>query len=179
MEKVIVVLVLILMPVLIPILLGFLLSNTITMQGDMEQLKAENQNLSQELSQMRSEYQAMVQERDAVLAEYESLKYQFVSIQAAYLAENQARLKAEADVAAYQNMLIPVMGNVQTSLPSACLPAGEEAAQPEELLLSTIVPAGASSLLTLAAAGLVTAMIQHARRQKKLRRLPAQIRNLR
>lgn len=169
----------ILILVLIPVLLGFLLSNTINMQGDMQQLKDENQKLSYELSQLRSQYQTLVQERNAVLAENGNLNYQFNAIQTAYLVENQARLKAEAEVETYKGMILNMSSNVQTVSHSACVPNGQQAIQTEELFLSTIAPAGASSFVTLAIVGLVVTMINHLRRQKKLRNLPPQIRKLR
>lgn len=169
----------ILILVLIPVLLGFLLSNTINMYGDMQQLKGENQKLSDELSQLRSHYQTLVQERDAVLAENGNLNYQVNAIQSAYLVENKARLKADAEVEAYKGMILNLANNGQTVSHSACVPDVQQGIQTEELLPSTIAPAGASSLVTLAIVGLVEAMINHLRKQKKLRNLPPQIRKLR
>ena len=168
----------ILIVVLIPVLLGFLLSNTINMHGDMEQLKVENQTLSQELGQLRSQYQMLVQERDALLAENANLTYQFNTIHTAYLAENQARLQAEAYLETYKGMVVNMSSNVQTVSPLACVPAGQQARKTDELFLSTIAPVGASSLVTLAIVSIVVAMINDSRKQKKLRSLPPQIRNL-
>jgi regulator of replication initiation timing len=160
--------------VLIPVLLGFLLSNTMHMYGDLQQLQDENQKLSHELSQLRSNYGAIVEERDALLSENANLKYQFDAIQTAYLTENQARLEAEADLETYKGMVVKPAGSVQTVSSSACTPAVTD-----EVFLSMIAPMSASSLATLAIVGMVAAMINYARRQKKLGHLPPQIRNLR
>jgi regulator of replication initiation timing len=169
----------ILILVLIPGLLGFLVSNTINMHGDLQQLQAENQKLSHELSQMRSHYGAMVQERDVLLAENANLRYQFDAIQTAYLTENQARLQAEADLETYKGMVLNLSNNAQTASAPACVPAGQQARMPGELLLSALAPVSLSSLFTLAIVGLIAAMINHSRKQKKLRSLPPQIRKLR
>ena len=161
------------------VFLGFLMSNTIDMHGEMQQLKVENQQLSHELSQWRSHYETMVQERDALLAENANLKYQFNAIQTAYLTENEARLKAESELETYKSMVLNLTNNTGAVSPAACVPVEGQAMQPEKLLLSAIVPVGASSLITLAVVGLVVAMINYSRKQKKLRNLPPQIKNLR
>ena len=159
------------------VLLGFLGAITIIMHGDMEQLKVENQKLSRELSQLRSNYQTIVRERDEARTENASLNAQFNTLQTAYLAENQARLKAESDVATYKSMVINMAKNVQTVPSAACLPAEQQAVKPEELLLSNIAPISASSLITLAVAIVVVSMINHSRRQKKLKTLPTRLKN--
>jgi hypothetical protein len=169
----------ILILVMIPVLLGFLLSNTINMHGDLQQLKDENQRLSQELSQLHSYYGAIVQEHDALLTENANLNYQFNAIQTAYLTENQARLKAESELETYKGMVLNLPDNVQNISPLACGPGGQPARMPEELVLSTIAPVGAGSLVTLGIVCLVMAMIKHSRKQRKLRNLPWQIKNLR
>lgn len=159
--------------------LGFLASTTMNMYGDVKQLEAENQKLSHELGQLRAQKEAIVQERDALLTENANLEDQLNAMQTAYQAENQARLKAESDVETYKGMLLDTANNVQTVSPSACAPADQQTTMPEALLLSTIAPVGASSLITLAVVGLVVTMINYSRKQKKLRSLPPQIRNLR
>lgn len=140
------------------VLLGFLSSTTMNMYGNMEQLKDENQKLSHELSQLRSNYQAVAQERDALRAEHENLKYQFNSIQTAYLTENQARLKAESDAATYKDMVFNLANHVQTGFPAACVPEEQQAIQPKpgEILLSNIAPLGAGSLIMLVVIGIMT-----------------------
>jgi regulator of replication initiation timing len=159
--------------------LGFLASTTINLFSDMKQLEAENQKLSYELSQLHSQHEAIIQERDALLAENANLKDQFNAIQTAYLTENQARLQAEADVETYKGMILNMSNDVQTESLSTCVPVPHQARKPEELLLSGIVPIGASSLITLVGIGLIAAMINYFRKQKKLRSLPPQIRSLR
>jgi regulator of replication initiation timing len=154
--------------------LGFLASTTLSMYSDMKKLEAENQKLSHALSQLRSNNETILQESDTLRAENENLKYQFNAMQTAYLTENQARLKAEADLETYKGMVLHTNNNVQTGSPIACVPAERHTVKPEELLFSNIAPVGTSSLATLAMVGL----INYSRKQRKLRNLPPQIRNL-
>jgi regulator of replication initiation timing len=161
------------------VVLGFLASTTMNMYGDMKRLEAENQKLSHELGQLRSQYETIIPERDALLADNANLKSQFNAIQTAYLAENQARLKAESDVETYKGMVLNMANDGQAVSPAACAAVGPQVMNPEALVLSTIAPVGVSSLITLAVVGLIVAIINYSRKQKKLRSLPPQIRNLR
>jgi hypothetical protein len=161
------------------IVLGVLGTNLVYMYRDMEQLKVENQTLSYQLGELRTQYQNLVLERDTAVAESVNLRDQLNVLQSAYASENQARLQAESDAATYQNMVFNMSKNVQVASPLACLPAEQQTTAQGELLLSNVAPIGAGSFISLAVAGLLLAMINHARKQRKLRSLPARIRQLR
>lgn len=161
------------------VLLGGLIYKTVDMHGEMQQLKVENQQLSHELSQLRSNYEKIAQEHSTVLAENANIKSQFNAMQTAYLAENQARLKAESEIETYKNLLLNQGDNMLASSPSACVPAEGQGMKPEQALLSTIAPVGAGSITTLVTLRVLAAIVNYSRKQKKLRSLPPQIRNLR
>ena len=161
------------------VLLGFLASTTMNMYGDLQQLKDENQKLSQELTQLRSNYGAVEQERNAMQAENADVHRQLDAFRNAYLSENQARLKAESDAANYKGMILNMAKNIQVVPPTVCLPAKQSAKRPEELLFSSIIPIGTGSLITLAMIGLVVALINHSRKQKKLRNFQTPVKKLR
>lgn len=158
--------------------LGFLASTTMNMYGKMKKLEVENQKLAHELNQLRAQYETIVQERDALLAENANLKYQFNTIQTAYLTENQARLKAESDLETYKGMVLNMNNDVQTVFAATCTPTEKQAAKPEELLLSNIAPVGVSSLGVLTIAGLVVALIDYCQKHRRSRNVPAPIRHL-
>jgi hypothetical protein len=156
------------------VLLGFLIATTMFMYGDMEELKNENRELSGELKQLKSDYDATIHQRDTLKAENADLHSKLNLTQNAYIAENQARLKAESEAAIYKNMAVNMANNIQTSTELACTPMEKWAAN-SEVLLSSAIPASTSSLITLTMVGLVAYVTNRYQRRKKLKNLPARL----
>jgi regulator of replication initiation timing len=149
------------------VLLGFLISTTVNMFGDMQQLTTENQKLSSEVTQLHANYETLVQERDTLKAENTELRTKLDAVQKVYVIENQARIKAESDVATYKKMMTNMVNNVQTLSPSICTQTEQQASYFGKVLSSDIVPLGAGSLVTLSIAILIVIRINHHRRHKK------------
>ena len=159
------------------VLLGFLMSTTMNMSSEIEQLKADNQKLAFELNQLRSGYEALAQENDALKVQNANLNSKFEALQTAYVTENQARLKAELELANYRSMVANMANNVQTTAPSICPPAPQQITNSDKLLSSELVPAGAASLVGLAMASLILILNNLHRKQKKSKSLPSQLRS--
>jgi cell division protein FtsB len=157
--------------------LGFLASTTMNLYGDMEQLRAENQKLALELNQLRSSYDALAQENGALKTQKDDLLNQLGGLQAAYAAENQARLTAESELANYRSMVANMANTGQTKLSAICPSSQEQATKSVKLLSSEIVPAGAGTLAGLVITSLILILINLHRRQKKSRSLPSLLRN--
>jgi len=153
------------------VLLGFLISTTINMYNDMEQLKADNRKMLDEVTQLRSDYLVTAQERDTLKAEKAESNTKLIELQHAYTNEVQARLKAESDTAIYKGMMVDMINNAAATPKLSCTPPEEQATNPENLILSGIVPVGAGSLVILAMASLVVIIINHHRKHKKSTRL--------
>lgn len=131
------------------VLLGFLISNSINMYNDLEALKAESQNTSRELEQLQSDYKALSEERDALNGEIANLNSKLSEVERAYVAENQARLKAEGDSAIYKGMMSNMMGANPSYSIKACVPQEKQASTQNNQLLSGILPIGTSSIIGL------------------------------
>ncbi len=160
------------------ILLGFLVSNSINMLGDIQDLKAENQRISRELVRLQTAYQSVVQERDGLIAENGELKRKVDVIQQAYETEKQARLEAEGATAIYKGMLVNMM-QTQTESASACSPVVPQEVRPEAILFSGFVPFGAGFVGFLALIGLAVVIKNHTNVDEKPKNLVAHTRNFR
>lgn len=153
--------------VFVLVLLGFLASTSINMYNDMEQLKEDNQKLSSDLTQLRANYETISQERDRLKSNNTDLNNKFEALQTAYNAENQARLKAEADTEIYKGMMVNMMNNVPATSTLTCKSAEGQATSPENIFLSGIVPVGAGYLVLFAAVILFVAGKYHTRKNRK------------
>ena len=136
------------------VLLGFLISTTINMSSEMEQLKAENQQLSQDLVQMQQTHDSLIRENDAFKSENVTLNQKLNALQDAYVSEHQARLRAETESASYK-ALISSMAGAQTATSESCESAILQGADSGKLNISSLAPVGAGSIITLIIAGLL------------------------
>jgi len=159
------------------VLLGFLMSTTMNMSGEIQQLKTDNQKLAFELNQLRSSYEALAQENGALKTQNADLNSKLEAVQTAYTVENQARLTAESELANYRSMVANMANDVQMTTPSICAPAQQQLTNAGTLLSSQIVPAGAGSLAGLIVATIIMILINLPQRQKKPRGLPSPLRS--
>jgi|GEM_PF-4934928 len=165
--------------VFMPVLLGILIATSIYMFNDMEQLKVDNQRLSSDLAQLRGNYEAIAQERDGLKANYAELSNKFETLQTAYVAENQARLKAEADAAIYKGMMVNMMEAAPATSPLAYKPAEKQTTNPEKIFLSGIVPVGTGSLAFLGMVSVFMVVKHHIQKNKKSGRHLVYLRDIR
>lgn len=154
------------------VFLGFLISTTMNMYNDMEQMRAENQKLARELTQIQSAYEILVKEKDALVSENAGLNLRINALQNVYEEVNKARLRAEAEAASYQNMVANISNNVQTKTPPACTLQSQQSDGSEKFLVSSIIPIGAGSLITLVMVGLALFPSSRPKRKSILDKLP-------
>lgn len=100
------------------IFLGFLMSTTLNLYSDIQDIKTENQRLMQEITVLRSSSEPVRRERDSLKKENEDLHNRLTSLEQVYASENKARLKAESEASTLRATLDDMVA--RPTSPSAC-----------------------------------------------------------
>ncbi len=155
------------------VLLGFLASTTLNMYYDIETLRTENQKLSEALSRLSAEHKVITEERDMLRGQNEELLKKTEMLQQAYTTENQARFKAESDVAILQAMLNNMMQETQVTSPLADPQTEQQFMKSERDSFATVIPFGTGFVTILV--GMIA--INRHRVNKNLHKMPKQVRS--
>ncbi len=150
------------------VLLGFLMSTTMNMYDDLQQVRADNRRLAADLAQLQANYEAAIQERDALKAANSDYGSKLDQLQQAYDAEKQARVKAEADDGACRAFVSKLAGGPQPGA-SASAASPAQTPDPGQQLRSSVLPIGASVLATLLIVFVALAGLRHYRMNARRR----------
>lgn len=148
------------------VLLGFLVSITLNMHGDIEMLQAENKTMAENLNQLSFTYKIITQERDNLKNQNTELLKKIEILQQAYASENQARLKAEANVARLVSTLDSMMKVNQVATLSMNAQSNPEYTQSKRVSLSSFFPVSAGLVALLATVRLSAIAANHYRMRK-------------
>jgi len=159
------------------VMLGFLVSITLNMHSDMEMLRAENKTMTENLTQLSSTYKIITQERDNLRNQNTELLKKIEILQQAYVVENQARRKAESDLAGLQATLANMMKGTQILSQIVDSKAGPRSNQSKRVSLVTIIPFSTGFVTLLAILSLGKKTINLYRAYKSLNRAMLQTRS--